>query len=507
VPLPIRLVVVLALLTAPVGAIPQDPDPLSTNLPHDQEATADGDVTILRGAEGLFERVHTPSDVRTARATGHLRTHDFLTRGDTLVVQFHAPNLTRSLADTDGQNLTDRFFRYRNRTRFDFSINSTSHTASGQPARLWLNRTNTRVITDTTNGTVWVVVDTTAASVVSRYGRGDVLQTLDYFEFEAVVEIPLDGDERRVLAGESKFEEKAASVRSPTVRAWSGGDPWTLPQNQTGEFVVNATTSLFPGSNVTITAITPNGMVLAEQQAQTTDATAPGVPDDASTLRTTLRIGTLSTDESFVLRLTSGNESIFERYVAVGDPARMWNTSARLLDSGPHAGEVRVSTTVHLPEKGFLEVGSGDDRAIRRIPEDETVRVTVYVARSATFGDGDVWVSAVLDRDGDGEFDNDDTTYSTTADLRATDESEETDRLGVYYPVANWSPPSPTPTPKEDWATALTESPTVSPIATSTTPTQTATVTDTTVGTSGFGFGLSLVGIFVCLLALGTRVE
>lgn len=504
--LPIRLVVVLALLTAPVAATSADATAPSTNLPHDQEATADGDVMILRGAEGLFERVHTPSDVRTARAAGRLRTHDYLTRGDTLVVRFHAPNLTRSLADTNGQNLTDRFFRHRNRTRFNFSINSTSHTAEGEPGRLWLNRTNTRVIADTANGTVWVVVDTTAAAVVSRLGRGSVRQSLDYFEFEAVVEIPLGGDERRILAGESKFEEKAASVRSPTVRAWSGGDPWTLPQNQTGEFVVNATTSLFPGSNVTISAVTPNGTVLAEQQVQTTDTTAPGVPDEASSFRTTLQIGSLSTDESFVLRLTSGNESISERYVAVGDPARLWNTSVRLLDSGPHAGEVRVSTTINLPERGFLEVGRGDGREIRRIPEDETVRVTVYVARSATFGDGDVWVSAVLDRDGDGEYD-DETTYSTTADLRATDGSEETDTLSIFYPIANWSPPTPTPTPKEDWATALTDSPTVSPTAASTTLTQTATATDTSVGTSGFGFGLSLVGLVVCVLTLRTRVE
>lgn len=451
----------------------------SVALPHNAPEHHDGNVTVLRGHGELVESMNDNGDLRRSRARGRVRAASHLVPGDLLVLQFRSEQVNESFSATDGPTVTDRFFGMVETTAVNLSVEGRNHGTSQVPAELRLNQSNVAVLYDPSNATFSLLVDTHNVSLIDR-NDGDPLQRdLDHLEFEAVVRTPTDDGTRRTLVGSAEFRPAGVTVRTPTPDVSLQSTPATVSHNAT-KFTVNASTTLLPGSNLTVRAVTPDGTILAEQRVQTRGSNGTNVQSDSSGFRTTLSVGPLDTKGAFDL-IISQSEPIVERRIVVGTPPQMWNTSAELVTTGEHEGEVAVHSALRLPANGFLLVYVDGEPITKPVPEDIRTRQTMYVNRSAIDPDnGKVYVLAFWDTDADGIFEKSDRLFRTGVDVGASKEDSD---LDTNVPVSGWSKATPTTSPSSSPS---------SPMATNSTTSTPASTSNTA---NGFGALLAIVSI------------
>ena len=319
---------------------------------------------------------------------------------------------------------------------------------------------------DPGNATFSLLVDTRNVSLIDRDDGDSLQRDLNHLDFEAVVRAPTDDGARRTFVGGAAFRPAGATVRSPTTGVSLQRTPATVSRNATN-ITVNATTTLLPGSNLTVRAVTPDGTTLAEQRVQTREPNRTNVQPGSSGFRTTLSVGPLDTEGAFDL-IVSWSEPIAERRVVVGTPPRMWNTSAELVTTGEHEGEIAVHTTLKLPVDGFLLVYVDGEPVTKPMPGDTRIRRTMYVNRSAIDPDhGKVYVLAIWDADADGIFEESDRLFRTGVDVGASQEDSE---LDTNVPVSGWSKATSTTSPPSSSSPpARIQSTTSTPASTSTT--------------------------------------
>lgn len=446
-------------------------------VPHEAPDDPDGNVTVLRGYGSLFETTDDLRDLRRARANGDVRPTTHLVQGELLVLQFSSERATEKFEGTEGSDTTDRFFRMLNATDVNVSVEERNHGAERPAGELDLNGTNTVVLHDSGNGTFALLVDTGNVTLVERDGGEPIRHGVEYLDFEAVVEIPT-GEGRRTLVGGSEFHEPIVALQSPNPGVHLAQIPATVRRNATNDLTLNGTATLLPGTNLTVSTVAPDGSVLAERQVRTQESQSASDQFGHSVFRTTLDVGPLGADEEFDL-VISKDQPIDERRVVVGSPPRMWNTTAELVADGKHEGQVEVSATLDLPADGFLLVYVDGEPVTTPVSSDSRVRKTMYIDQSAIDREqGEVYVLAVWDTDGDGTYDESDRLFGTSVDVGASRQDSE---LDASVPVEGW--------PRETSTTASDSTSTTSPgrASTETSPTATtgtSTTTETTATTT-----------------------
>lgn len=515
------LLVVLVVVTPLVGAVsvtatssPVPPTSAETTAPtsvettapklgaetpgllHDSIDGADGNVTLLRGDSPLFGTLQSPSDIRSARANESLQDDPVLVSGDLLVGAFNSSRFLDRLEAVEGDNTTDRFFAVRNTTDVDFDLEGRGHGTSQLPADIQLNRSNTVVVADRANDTVWVKVDTTRVDLVERNDRESLNRDLHYFEFETVVRLSTaDGDDR-VLTGEALFLPPMADMRSPDAGTYLESRPATIRHNGTSTMTIRGTTPLLDGTEITVSATRPDGQVLATDRVWTGTSNGSIASRGWSEYEATLSLGGLDQDAEFDLVISQPNRTVERSRVVVGDPARMWNLSAGYQTEGEHEGMIAVSANFSLPDSGFLQVQSRDYAELWDLPADRTIGRTVYVPREAVTDDGAVYVLAIWDANDNGKLDSGpERIFRSSADIEA---SQNDDHLDVLVPVQNL-PDTTTTTTTPSTTTTTTTTATTATTSTVQSPTTTDT-TETSTTIPGFGWVVSLFALASAVL-------
>lgn len=430
----------------------------------------DGNVTILRGSHTLADALGTHQAVARARAKDKLRQPQYLVPGYLLVLQFESARISNALAARTGPTPTARFFRLLNQTDASFAITEIQPGASQQYTKLRLNRSNVAVLHDPASASISILVDTQRTALVARHDGEPVDREYGGVEFQAVVKTP-DENGQRVLAGNGRFQDPYIGIRSPSAGVYFQETvPPTITQNRTS-LRLAGTTSLLPNTTITV-LLRQDGQTVVTTETVTQDRNHSDTGFGPAEFTTTVEGLSLAPDDRFTLVVRHANATVDRQPVVVGKPAMMRNTTARIVRTGPHAGDVRVNTTVRVPAPGFLTVRVNTTLVTASIPADRRVRRTLYVDPAAINQDtGRILVSAQWDQDRDGSVGSSDDTRLFRTPLDVGTSSRDT-LLGGPVKVANWTPASPTSTPE----------------ATETTETQTGTT-----GAAGPGFGMVTV--------------
>ncbi len=426
--------------TAAVGTPGATPSPVVDRRGVGQ---SDGPVRLYRGPGTLASSVEGTAALR--RAVGdELRRSDGLVVGDLLAVRVESDRLTALLAGS-GRDATDRFFGRVETTGLDFAVVESSPGPSRRQSELLLTRTNTRVLQDTGNDTVWILIDTGQALLRNRDGGDPLDRTIDDYEFEARLTVPDpagDGDDRTLTASGALFAPSAAVTDAGAGLA-VGAAQGVVGPNATRVTLHGATNHL-PGTPLTVRAVRPNGTVVAERRvrARPGNATVADRPTP-SPFAADLNLTALSSDDRVRLVVSDGERALSETTLFVGRPATVTNVSARLLAGGDgnRTARVGVRATVRVPDDGLLVVG---DEAVS-VPEDETVETLVYVDPGAVSPGGRMPVRVAWDRDGDGDRDEGEPVFEAVG--RADRPENDTTRLVAVAGL---------PTPTADPTTAAT---------------------------------------------------
>jgi PGF-CTERM protein len=173
----------------------------------------------------------------------------------------------------------------------------------------------------------------------------------------------------------------------------------------------------------------------------------------------------------------------------------MQNTSAELVTSGPHKGEIAVTTTMYLPEPGFLLVYVDGDPKTVPVPEHKTVERTIYISQNAVDEDGMIYVLAMWDKNENRVYEsNPDTLFETSADVDAATEDDE---LDVTVAVEGWTQTTMTRIP----SSTRTTQPGSTIAETTSTP---LTTEPTSTSIPGFGPIIAIISVTSAVL-LGRR--
>lgn len=500
-PRTLQLTVLLLAVAAPAtGAAVPPTDSASAFTPHEKVENHDGNITILRGSGSLYESIDSSAKLTAARDDGRLRTPQFFAPGDLLVLQFHSERVSDTFAATSGSNSTDQFFRVLESSATNFSVIGLNHGAEQLPSKFDLNRSNVRVLHYSSADTFSLLVDTANVSVVHRDSGDPIRQTLEHREFQAILEIPAEND-RRILAGSSSFEGIGARLESPMDGVHIEGYLTPAVSTDAAEnLTLTGTTPLLPGTILTIQASSRETSFFVAQTVRTANANVSTTGFGPSTFRTTLPLTDVDRNSTVEVTIVREGTILSEQTLIVGEPAKMYNTSARLISSGPRAGEVAVTATLRLPEPGFLLVYEDGEPQTVSVPEHETVTRTVYVGLEAVEESHDVYALAKWDRNENGIYDPDiDTLYETTANVGA---SVQDNKLDTLILVDAWPPNtmSPTTEPSKTTTIGTSGNPADGP---STAP---PTTESTSTSAPGFGLGVALVGIVISAL-LATRYQ
>lgn len=491
----LQLTVILLAAVAPVtGAAVAPSDSAAAITPHDKVEDPDGNITILRGPGSLYKSIDAPSDLTAARDDGRLRTPESLAPGDLLSLQFDSERVADTYTATNGTNPTDRFFRMLESSATNFSIIGLNHGTGQLPSKFALNRSNVKVLYNASSDTFSLLVDTTNVSVVNRESGDQIRQTLEHREFQAILEISTENS-TRVLAGSSQFTGIGARLESPMEGVQIAGllTP-TVTTSEAQNLTLTGTTPFLPSTNITIRAEAADSPSMVTRTVQTQNANASTDGFRPSAFQTTLPLRDVNRNSTVDITVVTEGTVLAEQTLLVGKPAKMYNTSARLVTSGPHEGEVAVTATMRLPEPGLLLVYIDGEPQTVSVPEHEAVERTLYVSQEAVDDHHNVYVLTMWDRNENGVYDPDiDTMFRTTADVGASAQDIE---LDTQIRVDGWPPKT---------TRRTTEQPATTTSGTSSTPTggtPTAPTTSEPSSTTipGFGFGVGLAGIVAAAL-------
>lgn len=402
------------LVVATTGAIPVGAD---HNYPDD----VDGNVTTLRGPASVFGSLDEPAAVRSAREDGSLVESNVTVNDETVVGRFESPWLNRTVAETDGETTTERFFRAMNGTNASVGVVELNPTPQRRRFVVDLHESDTRVVHDTANGTFWLVVNTT--NPVLRTEDGDPLPDRELYpgtELGLFVEIPTD-DGSRTLTGRIRVVELDAEVTS--LDGATRGDP--LYVGNDGGVRLSATTTLLPDEPVTVVARAPYGTRLDGVETTTTAV------NGSVTLDVELSLASLERGDAFTVTATACDRTVLDRRGVVGEPPSLGDVTATELANG----STRVIGTVRYPADGFVVLVDESDGSWvehRAVPAGESTRVT-FVVDAPRFARHD---AATLvgwwDATGDGGFEGrgDGRDFRWVVDGDVLEETEAVDAAG-----------------------------------------------------------------------------
>ncbi|GAA0219036.1 hypothetical protein GCM10009000_037550 [Halobacterium noricense] len=468
------------------------PDSPEQALPHEEVENSDGNITVLRGPAQLYESIDDSDGLADARDAGHVRSPQFLAPGDLLALQFESERVATEYAATDGTNSTDRFFNLLEATDTNFTIHGVNHGTSQLPSKLNLNRSNVKVLHEDDTDTFSLLIDTSTVSVVDRTDGDSIRQTLEHREIQVILEIPTEND-TRVLTGSSRFEGIGTSLETPSNDTTIDGyrTP-TVSESAVTDLQIVGATPFLPNTSLTVRASISDGSTLVTRDVETYNANNSTAGFGESEFNTRLSLPDADANDTVDIVVVKDGTVLTERTVLIGQQPKMYNTSARLVTSGPHEGDIAVTSTLRLPEPGLVLLYIDGEAQTASVPEHETVQRTIYVNEDAVDDSGQVYVLTMWDRNENGIHDSDiDTLYTTTSDTGASAQDRE---LDTQVRVEGWPPDTTTSTSTTE---ERTETP---PESTSGSPTATES---TSTSVPGFGSltGLLSIGL-VALLGL-----
>lgn len=462
-----------------------------------------GDITTLSANGSMTGNVTDVASIRALRANGRLSPEEDGRIGDTLVFRFQSTAVNESFAATAGSNTTDRFFEMLAATRWDFRV-TVWETLQTADYELAVTRRNTRVVRESANATFYVVVDTSKSSFVVDV-TSDVATNPEFSQSWTVTmdsESPGDRDFRDRF----EFVPPRSTLRATSegVRV-AGGSPGRLAANATS-VTVAGTTSLPPGTNLTVAVSDPTGETIATERVTTEQDAATGrTPQYRSAFAATLAPDASDEDDPRHVTVTWRTTTLRNQTLVVGPSPRWSNLSVRVVESSPDR-HILVEGTVTAPDDALLDVTArvgGEYRsASTSVPAGQSYQRLRFRNRSSVVEDH-VKVTLYWDRDGDGDYDpRVDEPFETTAAIPELEDDDRVSELEADIPITRGAPTvqtaTPTPTPPPEASTA--ERPTITRVSDK-------PGTGTGAAGPGFGVGCTVVAALVTLLAGRRRPE
>lgn len=336
-----------------IGNLTEPLDPSQYNLSVAVGTTTTTDTATLdlgaRSTDGLvtwtapaaaFGNVTDTSEVATAVNRGVITTAETVAAGDVLVAQVEASGVHGALAAANLSTLVERGV-------LDFGVRQTNPETNRQPKTLnvtaSLDNDSIQVIDDPDNDTLYVNVDTGAATVE----HGSIAPGDAY-------EITFGVNESSGLATGAESLSANVSISSPTLGL--GSVALAAATNQT----VAGTTSIAPGSRVRVTiAATTNGSI-----ARTATATV----GSNGTFAAEFNLSGVPANTSVVVNATGPLDTTDEVEVAVGRPSTPTTTTALTFGNQTSTGTSVVVANASLQRGGFVvvrPVGGQNDSARR----------------------------------------------------------------------------------------------------------------------------------------------
>lgn len=370
-------------------------------------------VERYRAAENLT--------VRTDGGTAPVAT------GDTLVVRIRATGLAGALAAQSGTNDTERFRSLVAGDDVSIDVTQTNPTVEREPATVLVDWPGVELVADPRDDAYYLVVDTERAHY-RRGAGGPIEQGLPMAaRFAANLTVAADGalasdtDER--VGDAFRVVERSASPRVHT----EAGDPFLYPD---GGQHVNGTTTLAPGSAVTVRVAGPDGF-------ERTAATTVGPAGELGRFETTVDLSALGEGATVdvVVREDRGPLTSEALTVTVRSPAAAMDLDGLRTETGT----AYVDLEVRFSRGGLVTVHpTGDpDRVLGTAPvAPGSENVSVALSDLPPVGTQLV-VTAVRDLDDDGRF---------TPGVDVPYEEPDSPRPLTTFVLLNERPPSPTPT-------------------------------------------------------------
>lgn len=464
----LALLTLLALLAA--GTVP-------ANAPHNVPDDADGDVTLLRGPASLNGTLDAET-VRDARRNGTLRASGTAVRGDTLVVAFRSEQVNASFDRADGADTTARLLAALDRAGGNLSVFDTAHGTERPTAFVDLRGPGVETVRDAPNATFYLRLDTGAAAPVTDDGERLRADWFDRAELAVVANVPRE-DGIRTLTNGVELRSPRVSLDGNTTGVTRGQPLYADPN---GTVRLAGSTLLGPGTELDVrwTAAAADTLLATEETAT--------VRRDGPGSRVSLRFAhDLEPGERVRVNVTAdGYGTVLSETLVAGEPPTVRDATATRVIEGPDAGAARVTATARFPDDGFLVVYGPDGTepvATAHVPGNRRTTATLDVPPNrTTLGEGIV-VFGAWDRDGDGEYDGQETDphWYTASDG------------GLRVELADPRPGrTPTRTPFR----------TGSPTETASPPPPGTTVPPTEVSQPGFGQRAAFAALAALLLAL-----
>ena len=466
---------------------------------HQPPDAPDGNVSVAVVEANAAGTLSNATAVRRTLAAGATFDPPYLLPGDRLLVELRSPGLTRAYEASDGANATERLFRAVNETDANLSVAQFAVTPERRQTFVSLRRSDVRVVPDPANETFFLRWNTANTTLVDDDGDRLANRDLDHLSFRVVLEAPAGNGSRQLSTADLTFEHLDADVRaadagSPSAEfdlnsspAVVGADGRTLS--------LTGTTTVRANETLTVRTVGRDGAPSASTRVRTTPTNASAALGP-SRFAATLRLGTLSTADSFRLAVDHANRTLLTRHVVVGSPPRLGNVSAAVVTEGDRAGDVRVTATVHLPDEGLVAVGDDTRPAAAAVPADETVTRTVYAGDEAV-EDGRVFVFLLWDRDESGDLSDADESWHVQGDPDLS-RRVPVETPSAETPTATEMPPTPTPTPHPPDTPTDANADDTEP----TVPRDDRPTTTTETGTPGFGVLAAVTAVVASLLVV-----
>lgn len=335
-------------------------------------------LTVYRGDASTFDELTSYHSVQTSIEAGHLvESHEFYP-GNTLAVEVQSSELVASISSAVGESPTDRFFSVWSQNTSVFELRRVAGPSDPKTV-LQITRSNTRVIVDEYNETVFVLFDTSNTTQLGTYG-GDELGYPIQGTYNVTIQ-PTPNETR--MAETIQLLSPSPNVTSSLANLTLERDEPDRVESIPTKIPVRVETGLLPGKSVTVSAVTLDGTVLDRKRINTSS-----IGGGRSVGETTLHLENTSVDE-FELIVVHDGEAIRRHSVFDGPPPILRNLTVRRVESG-----IAVSATVRVPDEGaFLIERIGRSDVTVSVPEDELVRRTVVLKESDFDNDGETRVT------------------------------------------------------------------------------------------------------------------
>jgi len=476
------------------------------------------DMVLWTSAGGDYGKISSGSDVAPFVEAGNLTQTGQVAKGDTVVHQIEVTGVygaVQAELDADADNATVALTNVLGNDGVDLTMVQTNPSANQDRKVLDIEATPAsaiNVVADSDNGTLYVNVDTSKAvfdqtdsddwepsDTSGEYsGSGSYSSTSDDVDLEdgdrfnvtffVGEDSALIDDDDEAVSAQFEVTDRTASFDSSQETA--DNEPLVTVQNASNQ-TVSGTTSVAPGTNVTVRArATGDSPFLKTQEVEVHDH------GDGGVFHANLDFSDVSTGTNFTL--TVPNQGFEDNVETDGRVAPKPTASVSISNQTTDGTTVTVDSA-SLSNGGFVTIHDGSlaDGAVF-----DSVRGTSAYLEAGSHSDIEVSLDAPYESDGAAiAMPHQDTNGNEAYDFVSSDGAEDgpytadgaavTDDASLTVETTTEETPtpspSPTPTPDEETPTPTEETPT---------PTDTE-------GQPGFGAALAIVALAgAALLAL-----